>query len=926
LLTYKGIEMDYRLTHFLKEFKVGNGELFTHVSMITPKGKWFIPGDKMKEFMSLYSTIISTGGIVGLAEKPEERSPVLIDIDLKFDIEMGLTRRYTPEMVQSVVKIYQDILKQTITSSHPLTYSCVVLEKKTPRVDDPIVKDGFHIMFPFCVVEPEFQKHIIRERAIIKIIDAKLFTGMKCINTVEEIVDCIGNKAWLMYGGRKDPNLEPYLATKFYDSNGAPTDIPTLFINTPGPERTDISVLDELDLEREAQDGLHFVEDEEYTGDLNRYLPEFLSIRGKKFYTPVNPSIPVVKIKKEAKQARFAHYTSRGAELINREMKQADILVPMLNKQRSDAYLKWMEVGWCLYNISGGTEWGLNLWIKFSQLSESFQEGKCQELWGSMEIRNYTIASLRHWAQCDNPDSYNAWKKTELSHVIRRSFTMTKRDIANVIFKMFEGQFVCANAEKKRWYYFHQHRWHLDDSGMRLLKKFSIDVYDEYGLQLNRLTEEGRSAGDDEGKRIQLQQDENKVSEIRKKLMDTGFKETLLKECREVFHDFHFERKLDTIRHLIGFNNGVYDLENDVFRSGLPEDYISKSVSYDYHEFEGDEEEVLAVNDFYRKVFVNDVLRKYKLRLNASCLEGGNNDKIFPVCSGEGGDNGKSMEMELLQHTFGEYYATLPTSAVVGENKTASSACNPEFHRLIGVRIVSINEPNKTDRLNVGLIKQLSGGDKFYVRGLYRDGDDTDILFTMFLICNKTPKIPSDEQAMWNRTRNIPYESTFTDDPPDSEEDQYEQKRFLIDRRLKSKLRRMAPANMWILLKEYQNYRKHGLEEPSEVLQATNQFRKNNDTLGLFIEENIVEEEGASMSHTELYQTFKIWYVNSFPGCKGSIPSSPEIREELLRRWGKQVKRRWQNKAFFEEIVEEEEVNGGNGGKESKEKKKELRV
>jgi len=55
-----------------------------------------------------------------------------------------------------------------------------------------------------------------------------------------------------------------------------------------------------------------------------------------------------------------------------------------------------------------------------------------------------------------------------------------------------------------------------------------------------------------------------------------------IKECAEYVCDYDFFNKLDENEHLIGFDNGVYDLITNIFREGRPEDYISLSTGYSY--------------------------------------------------------------------------------------------------------------------------------------------------------------------------------------------------------------------------------------------------------------------------------------------------------------------------------------------------------
>jgi phage/plasmid-associated DNA primase len=51
---------------------------------------------------------------------------------------------------------------------------------------------------------------------------------------------------------------------------------------------------------------------------------------------------------------------------------------------------------------------------------------------------------------------------------------------------------------------------------------------------------------------------------------DCGTKDKILKECAELFYHENFEQTLDEKTHLIGFNNGIFDLNKNQFREGVP--------------------------------------------------------------------------------------------------------------------------------------------------------------------------------------------------------------------------------------------------------------------------------------------------------------------------------------------------------------------
>ena len=121
---------------------------------------------------------------------------------------------------------------------------------------------------------------------------------------------------------------------------------------------------------------------------------------------------------------------------------------------------------------------------------------------------------------------------------------------------------------------------------------------------------------------------------INKKISDcksAPFKNNVMKEAMEVFYDRRFKDKLDQNPYLIGFKNGVYDLKQNIFRDGQPEDFISKLLPIKYQEYKIQDEEVQNVLSFLQKVFPDEDLRTYFLDTYSDIFVGGNNFKKFYV-------------------------------------------------------------------------------------------------------------------------------------------------------------------------------------------------------------------------------------------------------------------------------------------------------
>jgi phage/plasmid-associated DNA primase len=253
---------------------------------------------------------------------------------------------------------------------------------------------------------------------------------------------------------------------------------------------------------------------------------------------------------------------------------------------------------------------------------------------------------------------------------------------------------------------------------------------------------------------------------------------------------------------------------------------------------------------------------------------------------------------------LGEYAVKLPTSLIVGKRTQASAAC-PELVRAgNGVRWAVLQEPDKKDVVNIGILKELSGNDSFFARGLYKEGSEIEPMMKLVVICNDPPMIPHSDKAVWNRVRVIPYESVFCDNPPATPEEQLLEKKFAKDPFFDEKIPHMIQALAWYLLE----YRKKNIKapEPDKVKLATAQYMKKNDCYRQFIEERIVECKNSTVSIPELYPLFKDWFRESM--SSNQVPTKNEFKEYLYRYWGEPtLGSKWKGyKIQFAELVSED--------------------
>ncbi len=855
--------------------KVADGDAITDfnmVSLIDPKGRYYISRDVRDLFMDEYCRYISKEEApqVGLAEKPETYIPVLVDVDIKVketdesDLETCL---YTDNHIEFIIRTYQQVLKEIVQGIDDKHLSCFLLEKNPYRVESgsqAYIKNGFHLHFPWIFLSAVDQEIYLIPRVQKIVKDANIFSDLGIEDSGALIDKAVVKNCWLMYGSKKDPNMEAYYNSFVYNH-----------------------LCEKIPME-EALKGYKIYDVKNslisISGNEGYYLPRILSIHiSNREYYEIKSSVErPVRISKKPKKKNHAPIDDGLTSTERAE--ESKKLIDMLSANRAEDYQNWITIVWSIYNTFDGDDSGFELAKHFSQkCKDKYDEGAFIHMWENIVPREngYTIKTLHHYAKIDNPEEYKKYVHSKIKSHINESISGegTHNDIAKILYRMYGSTYVCASINQDIWYEFDNHGWKRIEAGTTLRARISDVLVEHYTSSIREITNQGTNLGETE--LLMLKKKVEAMRRIVNNLKSSPFKNNVMKECKEVFYNEKFLRLLDRNKYIIRFKNGIYDLKTHAFRDGLPEDYCSLCLGVDYVEFEESDEKVLQVHDFFMKIFPDVSVREYFIDIASEIFVGGNHQKKIWFWTGAG-DNGKSVTETIFEKMMGEYAMKLPTSLFTGK-RTQSSGANPELARVgNGQRWVMAQEPGKKEVFNIGICKELSGNDTFYARGLYQEGKEVTPMFKVGIVCNDPPIVPDNDKAFWNRIRLIPFESKFCDDAPESPEEQLRQKRFPIDRSFDDKIPGLLEAFAWYLL----NHRKKGLSfiEPEKVRMFTEAYRLRNDIYAQFVQESIMEDAKGSITLSEVYAIFKEWHKESLPNH--NIPIKADLKEQLVRRWG----------------------------------------
>lgn len=250
---------------------------------------------------------------------------------------------------------------------------------------------------------------------------------------------------------------------------------------------------------------------------------------------------------------------------------------------------------------------------------------------------------------------------------------------------------------------------------------------------------------------------------------------------------------------------------------------------------------------FLARVQPSPAMRDYLRRLAGYALLGLNTEQMIAFFYGIG-RNGKSTFVDTLARIFADYSVTLSIDSFAGEERRGGGEATPDLARLPGARLVAASEPESGVRFKEALIKRLTGGEPIAVRRLHQDFFEFAPQFTLIVSGNHKPVIIGNDDGIWRRIHLVPWNEQIAKDEVDKD----------LPRKL---LAEAAGILRWAVEGALDYLNSGGLHPPREILDATQEYREEEDPIGGFLRNacDITGDDRDQEKPFDLYCSYERW-------------------------------------------------------------------
>lgn len=511
----------------------------------------------------------------------------------------------------------------------------------------------------------------------------------------------------------------------------------------------------------------------------------------------------------------------------------------------SGQHHNWMKIATCLKNI----------------FSKNLKLGKTY--FGNATMKYGTEKKKREWEDFYdkkiNIQKYNTSSERTLNYYC---FNENKKLYEEICVDYFIGindaddayktATIIQKSLKEKLVYCNKNWWCLNDKNMWIKDEPALYITKEYRKYMDY------SVGVINAK-IRGETEEPKKEEMRKvielylffikKSSKTNWKNDIKQFLVSLLADVEFENKLDRNIHKLVFKNGIYELDTSLFQIGYKSyDYITKFIPYDFT-FNYDKNKMKFLkNDVLLKIMNNNIEHlEYFLSIIGFCFLGTPHlEKSLYFCVDKtevsSGDNGKTFWFDILTHLMPNYVYKTKKSFLEADNKKS----HKQLALMKGIYLSWMDEYDKTKQ-NYELMKIIGDGNSIENEVMYGTSENVELFFKMFILTNHIPNIPNNETAVYNRFKQISFNSHF-DRSGEREEEDINNLLFIADTTLGDKIKTEYFNEVFHLVIEYAKkyIENKGLPNiPLQFQNDTNATKTTNDKFKLWFLDNC-ENDGDS--------------------------------------------------------------------------------
>ena len=315
-------------------------------------------------------------------------------------------------------------------------------------------------------------------------------------------------------------------------------------------------------------------------------------------------------------------------------------------------------------------------------------------------------------------------------------------------------------------------------------------------------------------------------------------------------HDEGLSSKLDKNLKLIGFTNGVYDLDAGIFRKATREDHISMTTQQEWTPDEANG----YFDDLIQSIFEDSEREEYFKRHLGSLIVGGNKEEKLTNWINDG-RGGKGTMDSLLKASLGDYYGSIEASYYTSGDTDVNKA-SPAVLKFKNIRVAVTQEPaGQHQPWATEKIKRTTGGDPLTGRELY-GRLETFVPHHKPIICtNHLPVFTDIDDGLLSRLSIIRFPLQFMDA---ENFDGTNPKHRKQNANLKTELKKYQPFFINYLIKYAKVYMEHGLPDlPPSMRAELHEYQKEVDAPKLFMQTNVQALQGNNLPVNDLYDAFR---------------------------------------------------------------------